>query len=176
LWLGRAVPRKRLDLFLDGMRELRRRRPNVRARLVGNLRGDAFADPLVNAVRDDATFSVEGAVARTAVPELFGEIDVLVQTSENENFGFSVAESLAAGRPVVLGPTNGTADYAGEAGFVFTRYEPSAVADALERAMDAVIEQGAALSEKARREARAHFAPDTVMDRFVAVCRELSAC
>ena len=174
LWLGRATPRKRLDLFLDAFVELRRRRPDVRARLVGNLRADPYAARLLEPYLVDPSISIEEPVPRARVPALFDEVDVLVQPSENENFGFSIAEALAAGRPVVLGPTNGTRDYVGEAGFVFSAYDPISVADAAERAMHAVIGAGPELSTNARRSALEHFTPRFVVDRFEQTCRLLA--
>ena len=175
LWLGRATPSKRLDLFLEGFRVLRRRNPEVLARVVGNLRGDPFAERSIEPYRSDAGISFEAPVSREMVPRLFGEVDVLVQPSEMENFGFSVAEALAAGRPVVLGPTNGTADYVGDAGFVFSEYGPESVARAMERAMSAVASDGPELSARARTAARRHFTPSRVVDRFEVVCQELLA-
>jgi glycosyltransferase involved in cell wall biosynthesis len=172
LWLGRAVPRKRLDLFLGGFERLHRRRPTARARLVGNLSNDPFATRLLAPYRSHPAISVESAVAHERVPTLFGETDVVVQPSQNENFGFSVAEALAAGRAVVLGPTNGTADYTGSAGFAFSEYRPESVADAMDRACSAVRAQGATLSERAREAARAHFAMERVLPAFVELCRE----
>lgn len=166
LWLGRSVPRKRLDLFLEGVKALHERQPSVRARVVGNLDGDPVTARLVEAFRQHPAFTFEGPCSHTAVPKLFGEVDVLVQPSQNENFGFSVAEALAAGRGVVLGPSNGTADYAGEAGFLFSDYRAADVARALDRARDAVLGRGAELSAAARRAAREHFSLDAVTDRF----------
>jgi glycosyltransferase involved in cell wall biosynthesis len=175
LWLGRATARKRLDLFLAAFVELRRRRPEVRARLVGNLRADQYAARLLEPHIGDPSISIEDPVPRARVPELFAEVDVLVQPSEKENFGFSIAEALAAGRPVVLGPTNGTLDYVGEAGFAFGAYDASSVADAAERAMDAVVGNGAELSSKARSAALEHFTPRFVVDRFEQICRALAS-
>jgi glycosyltransferase involved in cell wall biosynthesis len=175
LWLGRATPRKRLDLFLEGFTELRRRRPGVRARLVGNLRSDPYAARILEPYLGDPSISVEEPVARAEVPALFGEIDVLVQPSENENFGFSIAEALAAGRPVVFGPTNGTGDYVGEAGFAFGAYDSQSVTDAMDRALAAVSSAGPELSAKARTAALEHFTPRLVVDRFEQTCRWLAS-
>jgi glycosyltransferase involved in cell wall biosynthesis len=100
---------------------------------------------------------------------------VLVQPSEQENFGFSVAEALAAGRAVVVGPTNGTADYVGSAGYAFTDYRAESVADAMEGALEAVTREGPAVSARAREEARRHFAIDAVADRFFAICSDVLA-
>jgi glycosyltransferase involved in cell wall biosynthesis len=174
LWLGRAVPRKRLDLFLEAFELLHRRDPRARARLVGNL-SDPSAARIVDRYREHPAISIEKVLPRVRVPELFCETDVLVQPSENENFGFSVAEALAAGRPVVVGPTNGTADYVGGAGYSFAQYRADSVANAMEAALDSVVREGPAVSTRAREAARRHFAIDAVADRFSALCSDVLA-
>lgn len=174
LWLGRAVPRKRLDLFLDAFALLRKSEPHVCARVVGNLRGDAAAERLLARHRDQPGLSVEAPVPRADVPDLLTECDVLVQPSQNENFGFALAEALAAGRPVVAGPTNGTFEYADEAGYGFGEYTPESVAGAMRRALQAVQSDGARVATQARRAAHDHFSIANVTDRFVAICRGLT--
>jgi len=175
LWLGRAAPRKRLDLFLAAFAELRSRRSDVRARLVGNLKNDSFAQPILARYAGVPDVVVLDPIARERVPALLAESDVLVQPSQNENFGFGIAEALAAGRPVVAGPTNGTFAYAGAAGFGFEAYTPTSIAAAMERAVDAARARGAELSAAAREAARVAFTPDGVVERFVEVTRELVA-
>jgi glycosyltransferase involved in cell wall biosynthesis len=174
LWLGRAVPRKRLDLFLEAFELLHRRNARARARLVGNL-GDPFAARLLERYRGHPAINVEGVLPRNRVPEIFAETDVLVQPSQSENFGFSVAEAMAAGRPIVFGPTNGTGEYTGSSGYPFLEYRPEAVADAMERALESVVREGPAISARAREAARRHFAIDAVADRFTAVCKDVLA-
>jgi glycosyltransferase involved in cell wall biosynthesis len=175
LWLGRSVPRKRMDLFLDAFKLLERRRPNVRARLVGHFSEDRSALALLESFRSDPAVEVSAPIARAEVPRLFGETHVLVQPSENENFGFSIAEALAAGRPVVAGPTNGTAAFGGEALFGFERYNASDVAAAMERAASAVLADPVGLAERARGSARRHFEPHAVAARVTALAESLIA-
>jgi glycosyltransferase involved in cell wall biosynthesis len=175
LWLGRATPRKRLDLFFEAFERVRRSYPRARARLVGNLEANAEVRALVERHVDPPCVVVEPPVARRDVPKLFAEVDVLVQPSQNENYGFSIAEALAAGRPVVAGPTNGTLEYAGDAGFRFDDYHADSVADAMGRALEAVIRDGPGLSRRARASARRHFSPSVVVDQFEALCRETIA-
>ena len=50
-------------------------------------------------------------VARDGIPHLLASHDVLTQPSDEENFGSSVAEAQACGLPVIVGNTNGNADY-----------------------------------------------------------------
>jgi glycosyltransferase involved in cell wall biosynthesis len=173
LWLGRAVPRKRLDLFLGGFARLRARRAGVRARIVGSIASDPFGRATLERYGAIPDLTVEEPVPRERVADLFGATDVLVQPSQSENFGFSLAEALASGRAVVGGPTNGTFEYAGDAGFGFSEYTPEAVADAMERALDAISENAPLVSERARAAARYHFDIEAVTDRFCAVCAEL---
>lgn len=173
LWLGRAVPRKRLDLFLSAFDALRARSPNVKALLVGGLANDPVALRLLERYRDDPDVVVSSGIPRHAVPELFSRVHVLVQPSESENFGFSVAEALAAGRPVVTGPTNGTGAYADDAGFAFESYDPESIARAMERARLAVLANPESLAAVARRAARRHFDPNDVADRLCDVVDRL---
>jgi glycosyltransferase involved in cell wall biosynthesis len=174
LWLGRSVPRKRLDLFVDAFELLRRRHPTVRARIVGDVLAHPFGRAVFAGQRTVPGLSIEGAVARESVPRLFAEVDVLVQPSQNENFGFSLAEALAAGRPVVAGPTNGTFEYAGPGGFGFSEYSAASAALAMERAMLAVSQLGPELSRRAREAARV-FAIASVTDRVLAECQAVLA-
>jgi glycosyltransferase involved in cell wall biosynthesis len=172
LWLGRASPRKRLDLFVEGFLELRRRHPDVRARIVGNVTAHPFGRAVLERHGSVPGLTLEPAIGRDAVPELFAHVDVLVQPSQNENFGFSVAEALAAGRAVVAGPTNGTLEYAGGAGFGFSEYRATAVADAMERAMQAIADDGPGVSQAARVAAQ-QFEVNAVAERFAAQCEML---
>jgi glycosyltransferase involved in cell wall biosynthesis len=100
---------------------------------------------------------------------------VVVQASENENFGFAVAEGLAAGRAVVCGPTNGTGDYPGDAGFRFERYDVEAVTMAMDRARLAIAADRARLAELARSAARRHFGRQQVAERLVEIASAVIA-
>jgi glycosyltransferase involved in cell wall biosynthesis len=101
-------------------------------------------------------------------------IDVHLQPSENENFGGSAAEALACGVPTVLGPTNGTADALESAAFRFDRYEPDAVAAAMERAMDAVLGDPAGIAKRARAIAERNLAVSAVAKRAAELIRDVS--
>jgi glycosyltransferase involved in cell wall biosynthesis len=175
LWLGRAVPRKRLDLFLEGFARLKRRAPHVRALLVGNLKNDPVAARLLDAHGSQEGLTILPPVPRARVGDIFAQADVVVQPSQNENFGFAVAEALAAGRPVVLGPTNGTGDYPGEAGFQFERYDAESVANAMDRARQAVEADRRRVGEAARRAAREHLDKARVAERLTAIASEVIA-
>jgi glycosyltransferase involved in cell wall biosynthesis len=172
LWLGRAAPRKRFDLFLEAFELVSRELHDARAIVVGDLSPDPLASNALATSPVRSNIEQRSAVPRAEMPALFAKVDVLVQPSENENFGFSVAEALASGRPVVVGPTNGTADYADGARFGFDRYTPAAVAMAMTRAAAAVRADAAAISDRARAAARA-LEPDRITREFVALCEGL---
>lgn len=173
LWLGRAVPRKRLDLFLAAFDIVRQRRPGVRAHVVGNVDSEHASRRLLEQRRGDPALVHTPGVPRSEVPELFQSAHVLVQPSQNENFGFGVAEALAAGRPVVTGPTNGTGTWGGPATFWFTEYTPESVADAMERALDAMRTDPQGTARLARAAAREHFDPASVSRRVCDVARQV---
>jgi glycosyltransferase involved in cell wall biosynthesis len=172
LWLGRVVPRKRMDLAFDALTRLRARRPGVRLVVIGGagyngLLRYRMPDLVAGAVRADP-------VPHDRVPALMAATDVLLQPSENENFGGSAAEALACGVPSVLGPTNGTADALEQAAFRFDRYDPDAVAAAMERAMDAVLADPAGIATRARAIAERNLAIPVVARRAADLVRDIS--
>jgi glycosyltransferase involved in cell wall biosynthesis len=164
LWLGRIVPRKRFPLALEAFDVLRRRRPNAHLVVIG---GPGYGEFVRNYRVPPLGPGVEraAAVPHDEVPALLARTDVILQPSENENFGGAAAEGLACGVPTVLGPTNGTADALEDAAFRFDRYEPEAVAGAMERAMDAVLADPAGVSKHARAIAERTLALDQTAAR-----------
>jgi glycosyltransferase involved in cell wall biosynthesis len=149
LWLGRIVPRKRFRLALAGFEVLRRRRPGARLFVIG---APGYGDVIPRYRCPPVGDGVErvASVPHDQVPALLARTDVILQPSENENFGGAAAEGLACGIPTVLGTTNGTADALEDAAFHFDLYEPQAVATAMERAMDAVLADPVGISRRAR--------------------------
>lgn len=111
LWLGRVIPRKRLDLFLDGGAEAIRRGAAVRLTIVGGVGFVPGYEKLAAAFPFPDHLTWGPATRRAQIPELLAAHDVLCQPSDEENFGSSVAEAQACGLPVIVGRTNGNADY-----------------------------------------------------------------
>jgi glycosyltransferase involved in cell wall biosynthesis len=149
LWLGRVVPRKRFPLALAAFDLLRRRRPGARLVVISS-HGYGELMPRYRVPALGPGVDRAEAVPHDEVPALMSRTDVILQPSENENFGGAAAEGLACGVPTVLGPTNGTADALEEAAYRFDRYEPEAVAAAMERAMDEVLRDPDGISRRAR--------------------------
>jgi len=138
LWLGRVVPRKRLDLLLDAFGRLRRSRGDVRLVVVGRFTYPRGMRSLIAGLGAADGFEYRESVPRDEVPALLRRVDVLVQPSENEDVGSSALEALACGAPSVIGPTNGTRDHLGESAFLFDAYTPESLAAAMARAADSV--------------------------------------
>ena len=107
-WLGRIVPRKRLDLFLDGAALAIRKGIELRLTIVGGVGFIQGYEKMIEAFpfRDRLTW--KKSVPRKEVPQLLHAHDLLVQPSDEEDFGSSVAEAQACGLPVIVGQTNGT--------------------------------------------------------------------
>jgi glycosyltransferase involved in cell wall biosynthesis len=71
------------------------------------------------------------SMPREKVPALLADVDVLVQPSEDENFGSSVAEALACGVPSIIGMTNGTGDYICDRSIRLADYQVETMARAI---------------------------------------------
>jgi glycosyltransferase involved in cell wall biosynthesis len=110
-WLGRIIPRKRLDLFLNGAALAIRQGIDLRLTIVGGVGFVPGYERLIAEFAYKDRLEWKKGIPREAVPELLHRHDVLVQPSDEENFGSSVAEAQACGLPVIVGHTNGNADY-----------------------------------------------------------------
>ena len=130
-WLGRIVPRKRLDLFLDASALAIREGIELRLTIVGGVGFVPGYEKMIEAFpfRDRLTW--KRAISRQEVPSLLSAHDVPVQPSDEEDFGSSVAEAQACGLPVVVGRTNGNADYLCSRDIHLTDDRPETLAAAL---------------------------------------------
>lgn len=171
LWVGRTVPRKRLDLFLDASAQLIRAGRDLQVVVVG---GFDFAPGYVHLIErfpfQNRLRHISG-LPREQVVSLLRSASVVVQPSEEENFGSTMAEALACGAPVVLGPTNGTGDYIAGGGVRFTHYTASSVAAAIARALD----DTAALRPRARAAAERAFDSEKITDGLISILRRAIA-
>jgi glycosyltransferase involved in cell wall biosynthesis len=159
-FLGRLHPIKRLDLLADAFAIVHR--ANASARLViagpdeGGYRGrveSRFA-PVSSVTR------WLGPLASDEVAALLATSRALVQCSDSESFGMSVAEALGAGVPVVVTRSSGWAAVESAGCGYSVAQEPAAIADGILRVLGA--QHPRLMRERARDWARKTFASDSV--------------
>jgi glycosyltransferase involved in cell wall biosynthesis len=114
-------------------------------------------------------------VPRSSVPDLFSTTDVLAQPSDEENFGSSVAEALACGVPVIVGKTNGTADYICSRSMQLVNDTPEAFANALLHFAQLKQSGELANGDRSRRTAEEMFDPARVAKRLENILYEAIA-
>lgn len=168
LWLGRIVPRKRLDLFLDGAAAAIRAGADLDLTVVGPVGFVPGYERLLDEFPFPERLTRIESIPRTEVPALLHRHDVLVQPSEEENFGSSVAEAQACGLAVVVGHTNGNADYLGPGDVHLRSDDPAELAEVLAAVKPRDAGEVAASREIAER----WFAPDTVARRFTTMLED----
>ncbi len=169
LWLGRIIPRKRLDLLMEALALLAAERQDVVLQIVGGFAyGLGYRQCLERFPYPDMVEYCEG-VPHGEVVALLRACDAVVQPSESENFGSAIAEALACGRPVIAGPTNGTLDYAGAAAYRFAEYTPAALKATLAFAIDDIRAHRDERNRAARQAAETHLHPDRVGDRLLSL-------
>jgi glycosyltransferase involved in cell wall biosynthesis len=137
LFLGRLSIKKSPDLLLRAFAELSRRHTGTPMTLV-------FAGPDEGSVRTELDQMAAQLGVRTKVQfagPVFGETkwaayrdaDVFVLPSQNENFGNTAAEAVAAGTPVIVTEKCGIAPLLAEEAGLVVRYDPAALSEALGR-------------------------------------------
>ena len=102
------------------------------------------------------------SVPRSEVPELMRGHDVLIQPSEEEDFGSSVAEAQACGLPVIVGNTNGNGDYLCSSDTQLQTDDPRELANAIGSVINAPHQPGIS-----REFAASTFDRSAVSKRFI---------
>lgn len=110
--LGRIAPKKRVHLVLEALVSLA---PASRISLtvIGPVDDAAYSRrcrALVSQLNENVTVDWMGSVPHERVIELLSDAHAMVSATAGENFGHTVAESLAAGRPVLLSDTTPWSD------------------------------------------------------------------
>lgn len=167
LWLGRIIPRKRLDLYLQGLEIAIRQGLRVKATIVGGTGFVPGYEKLIESFPFPDRLSWVRSLPRTQVPALLSQHDVLAQPSDEENFGSSVAEAQACGLPVIVGHTNGNADYLCERDVHLADDRPETFASALLRFAKHMPEAPA----KSRSVAERHFDLTRVTSQITSILR-----
>jgi len=137
LFLGRLSAKKSPDLLLRAFSELSGRSSGIPMTLIfagpdeGGMKAELDQMAAQLGVRRRIQFA--GPVFGEAKWAAYRDADVFVLPSQNENFGNTAAESVAAGTPVIVTEQCGIAPLlADEAGLV-VRHDTAALSSALER-------------------------------------------
>lgn len=113
-------PRKRIDLFLRTVSEVRRHVPQVVGLVVGSGPERGRLEALAADLGLGAAIRFTGFVPEAELPAYYALSDLYLHTGKLESFGLSVLEASAAGRPVIAvdegGPREIIAE--GETGFL----------------------------------------------------------
>ncbi len=137
LFVGRLEPRKGTDLFAPAFNRFLSRNPEATVRLVGTdtqwgstsvrLKITAELEP---AVRQRVIFA--GEKLPDEIGREFAACRFSICPSLFESYGYVAAESLQAGRAVVVSAGIATSEIVGDAGLCFARGNAGALAEAME--------------------------------------------
>ena len=161
MFLGRLHPIKRLDMLAEMFATVHRARPHARLVIAGPDEGGyrRRVEPLFAPVAHATRWL--GAIDAETTGALFAASRTLVQCSDSESFGMSVAEALTAGVPVVVTDRSPWSQV-GALGCGFSvAHEAPAVAKAVLQILEHPA-QGCAMGERGKAWARDTFAWEAI--------------
>ncbi len=134
--VGRLVPIKDVPTFLEAARLVRERQPEARFVLVGD--GEERSALEMECQRRGLGGAVTFLGWRSDLAAVYGDLDVVVNSSRNEGTPVALIEALAAARPVVATCVGGTPDLLanGAHGRLVPPGEPAALANAIEETLE----------------------------------------
>ncbi|MGH7506551.1 MAG: glycosyltransferase family 4 protein, partial [Longimicrobiales bacterium] len=162
--VGRLIPWKGQDYFIDALAEVVREEPRVKALLVGDAgptrQSREFEESLRQRVADrQLQDHVIFTGFRADVPGVMAASDVVVHSScDPEPFGRVIVEAMAARRPVVATAAGGVPEIVedGRTGLLVPLRDARAMADAI-RQLICNPEAARSMGERARTDAEARF-------------------
>ncbi|CAA9291579.1 MAG: hypothetical protein AVDCRST_MAG77-5190 [uncultured Chloroflexi bacterium] len=112
--VGRLAPIKRHDVFLRAARRVLDELPAARFVVVGDGETRGETERLAAQLGLAERTHFLGWRGHTETPGVFADLDVVVNTSDNEGMPSALIEALAAGRPVVATSVGGVPDVVSE--------------------------------------------------------------
>ncbi len=181
LCVGRMVPLKNWHLLVEAVGRLRTEGIDVRVSLAGRTdrMAPAEADYFAKIQKSLREFHVEDAWRflgeRTDIAELFATHHVLVHPSTIEGLSNVICESLACGRPAIVGDAfdHRRLIQSGETGWLFDAQSAESLANAIRCLHALPAERLAAMGIAARRFAEEHLTVSRLADEYEALFRRL---
>jgi len=170
--VGRLVPIKDIDCFLEAAARVGASAPHARFAIVGDGERRAALEQKAAALGLGPRTTFVGW--RKDLESVYADLDVVVNSSRNEGTPVALIEAMAAGRPVVATAVGGTADLLGdgERGLLVPAASPSALAEAILRTL-AHPEESARRAAAARDYVLAHHSVDRLLHDIDELYREL---
>lgn len=172
LFVGRIMPKKRLEDILAAFARLRAASPDLTLAIAGNVtQGLAYHARLVALTRDLGCANELrwlGFLDEQAKPAAFASAQCFVHASESEGMALAILEAMSAGLPVVA--TKGC--YMREAAAGGALLECAQGAEALANAIRRVLDD-ASLAATLGKNARVHAAQEHDWDRIAARTLEI---
>lgn len=104
-FLGRLEPIKGLEIFIDALKSLSDRYPNLCSQIIGD---GSLCNELKRRIADNGLSNIVSMPGRRHdLVDILHKTDIYVQPSYMEGFGSSVAEAMACGVPVVASAVGG---------------------------------------------------------------------
>jgi glycosyltransferase involved in cell wall biosynthesis len=170
--VGRLVPIKDVESFLDAAARVRAIRPATRFVIVGDGERRASLEQRAAALGlgDRACF----VGWRSDLEAIYRDLDVVVNSSLNEGTPVALIEAMAAARPVVATAVGGTPDLLGQGarGRLVPSRDPAALAAAILDTLDCP-EEAQARARAARDYVLAHHSVERLLGDIDALYREL---
>lgn len=151
VYLGRLHPMKALDRLIDAWSRVEPDFPAWRLRLIGPDEAGCRARLAARAAAAGLrSVTLEAPVDGAGRQQALGHARLAVLPSHSENFGMSVAESLAAARPVIASTGTPWQGLVGERCGWWVDNDPASLAAAIRAAISLPPEELAAMGERGR--------------------------
>ncbi|HEX8265028.1 MAG TPA: glycosyltransferase family 4 protein [Pyrinomonadaceae bacterium] len=164
--VGRLSPEKGQKILLSALKLVLQKNENVRLWLIG----DGVDRESLKTMAEELGIGerVKFWGMRSDIPELLGQMDLLVQPSHYEGLGIAIQEAMASGVPVVASEVGGIPELIeqGKTGVMFPVGDSRALADEIIRMVNLDQAERNQMILRARESSEARFSKATVVNQL----------
>lgn len=164
LAVGRLVEAKNYPCLLDAFTLVSQDHDNVRLWIVGD--GPLAADLALYANKANLSEKISFFGRRDDVPSFYSAADIYILSSAWEGFGLVVAEAMSCETLVVATDCGGVKEVLGDSGYLVEPFNPEALRQAINSALDLLPEQKKSLVTSARSRVLDNFSMESVICRW----------
>lgn len=163
--MGRFIPRKGFDYFIEACALLHQRGVTFRAMLGGEGEEEESLRARIRQHGLEGVVTMPGWVSNK--PAFYAALDLFVFPSAHEPFGIVLIEAMSYGLAVIAADAEGPSEiiHTGEDGVIVPKQNPAALADAME-ALLADVARRQALGAQARSNVTRDYSKQAMADRL----------
>jgi glycosyltransferase involved in cell wall biosynthesis len=133
LTVSRLIERKRVDLLIKAVYQIKKLGLDVRLNIAGEGNLDRLLQKLAHELKITDSILFLGRISAEQMPQVYRDNDIFVMSSEHEGMSNAMLEAMASGLPIVTTRCEGVEELIMDNGIVVEEAQANQIAEAIQK-------------------------------------------